>query len=267
MKLPSPQIAVLLVAVALAGCGDSSNGTGRVNLQVATRSTSTMAGMDMRLSSSTGATGQATIELGGDRIVIDQVELVLRKVKFEGVGAGACEGAGSLDVEGEEDDCGEFRADPTLLNLPLGEGAVQTFSATVPVGAYHAVQFQIHRPTDNNGDADFLADHPDFEDVSIRVTGTFQQAGAPAPVPFTYTTDLTSVVNVALESPVEVTAGATLDVTLDIHLAGWFADQAAGRLVDPAQALDGRPYDSMVEQNIRQSFRVFRDGDHDGTED
>jgi hypothetical protein len=224
-----------------------------------------MAAMATRLSYSTGAVGQATIELGGDRIVLDQVEIVLRKVKFEGVGAGACAGSGGLDVEGE--DCGEFRAGPTLLDLPLGEGVVQTFSAVVPVGAYHGVQFQIHRPTDNNGDADFLAEHPDFEDVSIRVSGTFQKAGDPAPVPFTYTTDLTSVVNVALESPVEVAAGATLDVTLDIDLSGWFADPAAGHLVDPAEATDGQRYDSMVEQNIRQSFRVFRDGDHDGAED
>jgi hypothetical protein len=265
MKLPPSQVAALVLAATLAACSDSSNGMGHVNLQVATRSSSPMAAMATRPSAL--AAGEATIELGGDQIVLSQVEMVLRKVKFEGVGAGACEESGSLDVEGEPGDCGEFRAGPTLLDLPLGEGVVQTFSALVPVGVYHEVQFQIHRPTDNNDDAAFLAQHPDFKDVSIRVTGTYQKAGDPAPAPFLYTTDLTSVVNVGLESPVEVIAGATLDVTLDIDLTGWFADQTGGRLVDPAEALEGHPFDSMVEQNIRQSFHVFRDGNHDGAED
>jgi hypothetical protein len=260
-----PWVAVLLLGAALAACGDSSSGTGRVNLLVATRAPSAEVAA-ARTSYSIGAADQTTIELGGDRIVLDQVEIVLRKVKFEG-GAGGCEGSGSLDAGGGAEDCGEFRAGPALLDLPLGEGVVQTFSAIVPVGAYHEVQFQIHRPTNNNGDADFLAEHPDFEGVSIRVTGSYQHAGDPAPVPFTYTTDLTSVVNVELASPVEVTAGATLDVTLDIDLSGWFVDHEAGRLVDPADALDGHSYESMVEQNIRQSFRVFRDGNHDGAED
>ena len=132
--------------------------------------------------------------------------------------------------------------------------------------SYDRIQLQIHRPTNNNEDADFLAQHPEFEDVSIRVSGAYQQAGNPTAVPFTYATDLTSVVNVQMGSPIEVAEGATIDVTLNVDLSGWFADREAGRLVDPAQALV-QPLESMVEQNIRQSFHVFRDDDRDGAED
>ena len=38
-------------------------------------------------------------------------------------------------------------------------------------------------------------------------------------------------------------------------------------LLDPAQANDGQPYESEVEQNIRESFRAFHDGDADGAAD
>jgi hypothetical protein len=265
MHLLRQYAAILAIGVALAGCGDSS-GTGRVNMQLATRPQLPVAAAAAPVSFSGGGAGQTYIELGGDRLFLDQVELVLRKVKLEGAAAGGCGGAESMTAEAE--DCGEFRAGPTLLDLPLGHGVVQTFSATVPVGSYDGIQFQIHRPTNANADADFLAQHPDFADVSIRVTGTFQKAGDPAPVPFTYTTGLTSVVNVELDSPVAVTEGAALDVTLDIDLAGWFADPDAGRLIDPAEALDPHnPRADVVAQNIRQSFHAFEDENRNGAAD
>ena len=259
---------LLLIATTVTSCGsDSSGGTGLVNMQVSTLTPSSMSARAGGPTFSGAGADPVTIELGGDQITLDQVELVLRKVKFQGVGPGACGGSASMDIEGETEECGEFRAGPTLLDLPLGESVVQTFSATVPTGSYDRVQLQIHRPTNNNEDADFLTEHPDFDGVSIRASGTYQPAGNPTPVTFTYTTDLTSVVNVQLESPIEVAEGGTLDVTLNVDLSGWFADHAAGRLIDPAQALDGQPNESMVEQNIRQSFHVFEDENHDGTED
>ena len=259
--------AILAIGVTLAGCNDSS-GTGRVNMQLATRPQLPVAAAAAAPASfSAGGAGQTYIELGGDRLRLDQVELVLRKVKLEGAAAGAC-GSEGMAVEAEAEDCGEFRAGPTLLDLPLGAGVVQTFSTTVPVGSYDGIQFQIHRPTNANEDADFLAQHPDFADVSIRVTGTFQKAGDPAPVPFTYTTGLTSVVNVDLDSPVGVTEGAALNVTLDIDLSGWFADPDAARLINPAEALDPHnPRADVVAQNIRQSFHAFEDEDRNGAAD
>lgn len=264
--LRSP-FALAALATAITACGDSA-GTGRVDMQLSTRPTMPLSASAVHPHFSTSAAGQATIVLGGDQIVIDQVEMVLRKVKVEGVASGACDGgAGTTETESAPEDCGEFRAGPILLDPPLGEGVVQTFSATVPVGAYSAVQAQIHRPTDNNEDAAFLADHPDFLNTSIRVTGTYQKAGDPTATPFTYTTDLTSVLNIELEAPIDVADGATLDVTLSIDLSGWFADTQAGRLVDPAEALNGQPLESLVEQNILRSFHAFEDGNGDGAAD
>ncbi len=260
------RLTALAFVASLSGCRDS--GTGRVDLQLSTRATMPMsAASAARPRFSVSGTGQATIDLGGDQIVIDQVELVLRKIKFEGVGAGSCDAVGGTAAEGETENCGEFRAGPELFDLPLDPGVLPTFTATVPVGSYHEVQLQIHRPTNANEDAAFLTDHPDFAGTSIRLTGTYQKAGDPAPVPFTYTTDLTSVLNIELERPIDVADGAEVGVTLSIDLSGWFADVGGSGLVNPAEALDGQPLESRVEQNIRSSFHVFEDEDADGAAD
>jgi hypothetical protein len=258
-------IAFIVVVAGLSACGES--GTGRVDLQLSTRTSTPTAASSASPRFSVSAAGQATITLGGDQIILDQVELVLRKIKFQGIGAGACNTGPGTEAESAAEDCGEFRAGPELFDLPLDPGIVPTFTATVPVGSYSEVQFQIHRPTDANGDAAFIAAHPDFENTSIRVTGTYQKSGDPAPVPFTYTTDLTEVVNVEMDQPVDVAEGAELGVTLAIDLSGWFANAGGTGLVDPAQALDGQPLESFVEQNIRTSFRLFEDENKDGAAD
>lgn len=249
----------------LSACGGS--GTGRVNLQLSTRSDTRFAASAVRPQLSLTGSGQATVMLGGDQIVFDKVELVLRKIRFEGVSAGACDGESGTGVPGEAEDCGEFRAGPELFDLPLGEGAIQTYTATVPAGSYHEVQFQIHRPTDENGDAALLAAHPDLAGVSIRVTGTYQKEGALVPAAFTYTTDLTQVTNIELEQPIDVAEGATLALTLSVDVSGWFANAEGTGLVDPALALNGQPLESLVEQNIRSSFHAFEDENGDGVED
>jgi hypothetical protein len=244
-------------ALGLAACGDSG-GTGQVTLQLSTRPKASAAAI---------SASAVPVALGGDEIVLDAVEIVLRKLKFTGVASGECDGGGGTDVGGEQEDCGVFRSGPELFDLPLEVGVLPTFTATVPVGSYRQVQFQIHRPTDENGDAELLAAHPDFEGASIRVTGTYQKAGEPSPVPFVYTTDLTSVLNVDLDAPIVVAEGEELAMTLALETAGWFVNAAGDGLVDPATALDGQPQEALVEQNIRNSIRAFQDEDADGAAD
>jgi hypothetical protein len=75
------------------------------------------------------------------------------------------------------------------------------------------------------------------------------------------------VEEVAFAEPVEVAAEGEVPVTLQVDASGWFVDQAGNVLVDPAQANDGLPFESLVEQNIRASFRAFHDADADGAAD
>ena len=229
---------------ALGACSDSD--MGQVSLQVSTRGPASLA---------TG-TGELVVTLGQDEIVVNEAALVLRKVRLEGPPAASCPD----DSEGESR-CALLRLGPVLFDLPLGEGAQAIFSAAVPIGTYDRLAFQIHRPTNANEDADFVGDHPEFEDISIQVRGTYNGA------PFTFASDLTEVEDVVLAEPVEVAVAGELQVTLSVDVSGWFASEDGTGLVNPAEANDGQPFESLVERQIRESFRAFHDGDLDGAGD
>ena len=148
---------------------------------------------------------------------------MLRKVRLDGEPTASR----PEDAEGDSQ-CAELRLGPTLFDLPLGEGAEPIFSATVPVGTYSGVEFQIHRPTNANEDADFVADHPELEDISIRVSGKPKTAA-----PFTFASDLTEVEDVVFVEPVEVAVDGEVQVTLHVDVTGWFASEDGTGLVNP----------------------------------
>jgi hypothetical protein len=238
-------LALGALMLTLGGCSDSD--MGEVSLQLATRGPASMA---------SGEFSQLIVTSGPDEIVVDEVQVVLRKVRFDGAPTASC----PEDAEGDSQ-CAELRLGPTLFDLPLGEGAEQIFSVAVPVGIYSRIKFQIHRPTDANEDADFLADHPEFEDISIRVLGSYNGT------PFTFASDLTEVGDLVFAEPVEVVVDEELQVTVHVDVPGWFASEDGTGLVDPSQANDGGPFESLVERQIRESFRAFHDGDLDGAAD
>jgi hypothetical protein len=181
---------------------------------------------------------------------------VLRKVRLDGAPTASC----PEDAPGDSQ-CAELRLGPVLFDLPLGEGAEPIFSAAVPVGTYSGIKFQIHRPTNANDDADFVADHPELEDISIRVLGSYNGT------PFTFASDLTEVEDVVFAEPVEVAVNGEVQVTVHVDVAGWFASEDGTGLVNPSEANDGGPFESLVERQIRESFRAFQDGDLDGAAD
>ena len=246
MRIPvMHRLALVVLALALLGCSDSDMGD--VKLQVASFNASSTA--------ASAEAGQLVIEAGEDEIVLEQVGLVLRKVRLEGPSTESC----PEESEGDAG-CGELEFGPILFELPLEEGAEGVLDAVVPVGSYTGLKFQLHRPTDANEDADFVAEHPDYDDVSIRVVGTYNGTA------FTFTSDLTEVETVPFAGPVEVETEGALPLTLLVQVADWFA-RPGGGLVNPEDANDGGPFESLVEQQIRESFRAFHDGDSDGSAD
>ncbi|HEY7502790.1 MAG TPA: type 4a pilus biogenesis protein PilO [Gemmatimonadales bacterium] len=247
MRIPvMHRLALALLALALLGCSDDSN-LGDVRLQLAS--------LDAASSSASVEAGQLVINAGDDEIVLDQVGLVLRKIRLEGPSTESCPEDGQGDSG-----CGELEFGPVLFELPLAEDAEGVLDALVPVGSYSGLKFQLHRPTNANEDADFVAEHPDYDDISIRVVGTYNGT------PFTFTSDLTDVETVPFAGPVEVESEGPLPLTLLVQVAGWFAAEGGG-LVNPADANDGGPLESVVERQIRESFRAFHDGDSNGSAD
>jgi hypothetical protein len=262
----------LLVAGSLAACSD---GTAPGNKSQVTFNVSTAAGAPAGLSSLVSD----TVTAGTDVLVLDQVEMVLRDIRFKRVNDDACDDEGDDNGEdssirpadhgengddGNEDACETFNAGPFLLDLPLGPGVDQVFTVAVDTGTFDELRLRLHKPEDDGTDpADmaFLAAHPEFARISIRANGSFNGT------PFVFTSDLNADQEMELSPPLIVSdAGADVDVTLKVDLATWFSDGAGG-LVDPQTANKGGANDNLVRDNIRDSFDAFQDEDHDGEHD
>ena len=251
-------LGAMLAGAAVGACSSTGpQDTGRIVFQIATTDATVNQGP---------ATADVVVNAGADQIVINKVELVARKIRLEQTGA-ACEEEDADDEgeaenehedEEEDEDCPTLKVGPVLLVPPLNDGAQTTFTVDVPVGSYKELELQIHKPRGSKDQA-FLALHPDFDGVSIRVTGTFNGA------PFTFTTDLTAEEEVELSPPIVVTTGGSTEFTLFLDVRKWFVNQAGTALINPASSSESDK--DRIEQNIRNSFEAFEDEDHDGHED
>ena len=165
---------------------------------------------------------------------------------------------GAADHGTEHNDaCAELAAGPQLVDLPVGQSVVTMFNVTVLAGTYTELEARLSAANGSTaaGGA-FLTAHPDLAGVSVRVAGTFDGT------PFTYTGRPHSHLEFEFEPPVVV--GSTgVNVTVHVSLDRWFRDQN-GELVNPATANAGGPNADLVAQNIRHSFRAFRDDHHRG---
>jgi len=256
VKLVAP--ALLLVAAA---CSNSTMGT--VGFSLTSRTAASPA-PSAALSSgaaapSVTATGDSTvIALGNDTVIVRSAQLVVRKVELKRSDVATCDA-----IEGN-DDCEEFETGATLVSLPLGSALItQQVSVAVPAGTFNALEFEIHKPSSSD-DAAFIAANPDFANISIRVTGTYSQSGTRSA--FTFTSDVNQSEESSLVPPITVQEGQTLNVTLRVDVSGWFLNGAKTALVDPASANKGQPSESVVANNIQNSFKAFEDDNHDGLE-
>src|SRR6266516_1081389 len=272
---------VILATFALVACTDEAGprGAGKVRLAISTVQPSTLP------SAPTGQAPSASLQAGGpetftdasnNTLAITSVELVLRKVELKPVERSACNESSQITVataataasdgnEGNEmneveTECDELEAGPILVDLPLG-GIERMFEATVPAGTFDELRFQIHKPSDDGDAADhaFLAAHPDFAGVSIRVKGTFNGTD------FTYTSDLNVEQELRFNPAVVVTAGTPAKLTVSLDLSGWF--RSSSTLVDPATAAKDGANEGLVRDNIIRSFQTFKDNDEDGRDD
>jgi hypothetical protein len=297
---PTRLLALLALAGAATACSDGAGPTLRpqVTFNVGTRPAAASAGLAALAS-------DPITDDAGNTLELTKVEVVLRDIRFKRVEDDACPdddddtggggtgtaaptargmsggddgegGHGDDDGEnedgdddgengdGHDDGCESFNAGPFLLDLPLTSGVEKVFSVGIDPGTFDKLKFKIHTPTENSTDQrdiDFLLAHPEFAGVSVRATGTFNGTA------FTYTTDVTAKQKIRLDPPIVVEGTTTnVDVTIRVDIATWFRGED-GNLVDPATALAGGANEVQVEDNIKGSFRAFRDDDRDCDDD
>jgi hypothetical protein len=251
----SIRLAGALTLAATLGACDSSSGpanTGSaVSLAIATRPTAAvLAPGGPQLS---GA--PVTYDDGTNILVINSVEMVVKEIELK-----RSEYPSQCDSTASDDQCEELESGPYLLDLPLSGGATSVVTVDVVPGTYDEFEFKIHKPEDDDSNAAFLAAHPTFDGVSIRVTGTWNGAA------FTYESDLNAEQEQDLVPPLVVTDAGTSDFTLFIDIGTWFRT-SGNMLIDPSSANKGNPNESVVTSNITQSFETFEDEDHDGDDD
>lgn len=197
-----------------------------------------------------------TITSGSDVLIITSAQVVLREIELKRQNDDLCE-----QGAGDDDGCEEFETGPMLVDLPLNAGAVTDITIAADTGTYDEIDFEVHKPEDGGDDADaaFLADHPEFDGVSIRVEGTYNG------VAFVYTTDLDVEQENELVPPLVITDTNGTNVTLRVDISTWFRN-AGGALVNPDTGNKGGANESIVKENIKTSFHAFEDEDRDGDE-
>jgi hypothetical protein len=248
-----------ILTTAMAACGPEASG---VNLAVTVPRTSNQV--------QDSPTGELVLTNNGNELVIATAEIVLREIEFERSDHSSdCDSYdddssddGSSGSSGSYDDsCGELDAGPRLVSLPLDGSVNVELSADLPQGTYDEIELDVHKVSDSD-DRTFIERHADMLEASVRVRGTWNGET------FTFTSDVDEEKEIELENnPIVVgPEGSTVGVTLALDVATWFTD-GSGNLIDPRTALDGGEYDSIVEENIKNSIDGYEDDDQDGIED
>jgi hypothetical protein len=256
--------AAVVACASLAACAGDSTGP------AATRAVSVS--FTSRASSATSASlssAPQSVTVGTDVLLVQSVELVLSRVELQSVG-GTCASeaaAGDDDAHADDRSCAELELAPSVVTVPVNGGVAGALTVNVPAGSYSSLEAKI-RPVDTKsggerraGSAAFLSAHPDLAGVSVRVRGTFNGST------FTYVGAPQAQLETAFSPALVIdAAGASTNLTVNVDLTSWFRN-SSGTLVDPSTANAGGANASLVAENVKRSFRAFRDDDRDGQDD
>jgi hypothetical protein len=258
MRIAALALPAGILATTLVACSDS---------------TSPSAGRTLTLSFSANATApaaslrrvrlapQVVASAAGDTLVITKAQLVLREVELTSSLAASCDGPG-------DDDCREAEVGPLLVDLPVDGLVTSPISVALPAGSYSKLEFELHKPESSNDSADdsaddssddsrdstFLAAHPEFAGVSVRVEGTINGQ------PFVYTSSVNAEMELEFDTPVVIDA-TTTNVTVNADVSRWFRS-STGDVLAPNSSNAG-----LIDENIKASFEAFEDDDRDGSDD
>jgi len=252
----NPKKLIVVIAAAALAC----SGQSRTSLSLSAKAVTTAANP-----------AATSLDLGNG-ISIDQVKVVIRKLKLEGTPATATADAGSTDssasssdagaddgkteVENEEDKSDEVVLKPFLISLSgsdLTGGVQKIIDAAAPTGTFRELKFAIGPVTADQAGSDAgLADLA-AKKASVVIDGTLNG------VAFSYVTDLTA--QVQMEREVDVAGDKSNNVTLSIDPKGWFG--AGATPLDPSDAANK----AAIDANIKASFDAFQDDSRSGHHD
>ena len=198
------------------------------------------------------------IGVGTDTLRIDSVRVVLAQVSLARATDTTCGTAGNDDAGASS--CSTLSSGPFIVKLPLTAGALSLFDIPIPKGTYTAFSVRVHKPNRSDSGpnvAAFLLANPTWENVSIRVDGTFNG------VAVHWSHDPTVQLRHIFTPPLVVDAAGS-NFTLRVDVASWFKT-SAGLLIDP-NAKTNQFY-PQIANNVKNSFKAFRDDKKKGHDD
>ena len=227
------------VALALAGCG---GGKVTISSRVGTRTPTAL----------TAASQGSQLTLAGGDVTIDDVKIIVRRIRLEPTVAPTGESSAGEDELG----IGPFPLEFTAADL-AGGTLVHEFTANVDGGTYKQIKFEIHKVEDADVQAASAADAAlltEMKGLSVKIHGFYLSKE------FTFT----SALDEEQEREGTFNVGGDSGLTLNIDPTGWFADPSnAAVTLDPGDSANK----SKIESNIKASIDVYDDDDHDGKPD
>lgn len=221
--------------LAIGACSDATGAEGArrptsVSFQTASSgAVSSTSSMDI-------AAAQVPVTSGGHTIDVTSAEVVLSRVMLKPAEDGQFSETDS-DSESDSDARGSaIKMGAATVALPLDSGVITPFTGLIPQGTYDRLRL----------DAEFL-----------RVKGTYDSQ------PFDVTLPVNLHLQLRLNPPLNIT-GATdsTNVTVRINVPQWFVHN--GVVVDPRTLQSNRDLLNQLRNNIRASFRAYKDSDRDG---
>ena len=248
LKFALPALATFAVA-----CADGT-GAGRTPLTLSLSTQTTAAASANRIPSA----DLISVSTGSNTVVVTKAQMVLDEIELKSTTT-SCEAEGGDDHGGADNDreCPELHLDPVLVDLPIDAITQLDLGALVPDGTYRELEFKMDaiQTGERTSAAAFLAAHPDFRNVSVRIEGTFNGQ------PFVFTSSEDAKLELEFDPAITVGAGSA-NVTVKIDVTAWFKD-SFGNAIDPRQSGNA----AIIMSNIKRSFHAFEDHDRDGEDD
>ena len=236
----------VLLLLGVAACDSTNTGRQGVGVSFSTKATGTLL-----MAGPNSARAAITVTNGANSLVITKAQLVLREMEMKLSSTTTCATGTAADS------CERVVLGPTLIDLPVTDVVTTALTTTVPLGTYREIEFDIRRPGTDSADLVFVAANPNFNNVSIRVEGTYNGTA------FVFTSELDQEVEIEFNPPLVVTDGAN-NATIKVDLRAWFTN-TDGTLISPATANPGRPNASIVAEKIKMSLKAFEDDDKSGS--
>lgn len=194
--------------------------------------------------------------------VVTRVQLVLTQLELGRTDDIACvdddevEHSSSTSSGDKGRDCEHVSRDPLLIDMPV-DGTLKT-QLTVPLaaGTYRKLEAKLAPvKSGSTTGAAFLAAHPEFAGISVKVDGTYNGA------PFSYKSNLHAKIHMRFNPPLVIDA-TTRNATISVDVSKWFVH--GSEVIDPSKATPGSSGSQKIDKNIRESFRAFKDNGKKG---